>query len=537
MKNVNIRYATVPYFLFLVILSSGLCLAQVERSESSLQTGTLQTRPELGINLAGPADWNTELPFVDVFRLSRTWISQKKGQAWGKGPKLSLDQHGWVKRLESDCWAETLMCTIDGDHYPSGRYTVIYDGVGTLAVSGAASSLSGKPGRMTMDVDASKGTLFFKLLKTNPKNPIRNIRVVMPGFESRYGKYAFHPAFLKRWRGVTCLRFMDWMKTNGSEIQHWGDRPQVSDANYTAKGIPLEVMIDLCNELKADAWFCMPHQADDDYIRQFSQMVKSRLNPKLKVYIEYSNEAWNSMFAQTRYTQSKAKELHLGAKERPWEGGGMYYAQRSVEIFKIWEVAMGGRDRLIRVLAWQSGNTWWMENIVLTHQDAYKHADALAIAPYMGMGVPVKGKGITAQQVAGWSVDQVLDYLEKKSLPDSVESMRKSKEVAKKFGLRLIAYEAGQHMVGVAGGENNEKMTKLFHAANRHPRMAKIYHTYLDAWSREARDLMCHFSSVGKWSKWGSWGVMEYADDDPAKAPKMKAISDWARKNGQKMTQ
>ena len=37
-------------------------------------------KPALGINLAGPADWNTELPFVDAFRLSRAWISQKKDE-------------------------------------------------------------------------------------------------------------------------------------------------------------------------------------------------------------------------------------------------------------------------------------------------------------------------------------------------------------------------------------------------------------------------------------------------------------------------
>ena len=39
----------------------------------------------LGINLNGPADWNSELPFADVFRLSRRWISQREGQPWGKG--------------------------------------------------------------------------------------------------------------------------------------------------------------------------------------------------------------------------------------------------------------------------------------------------------------------------------------------------------------------------------------------------------------------------------------------------------------------
>ncbi len=59
-----------------------------------------EPKPALGMNLNGPADWNTELPFVDVFRLSRQWISQKKGQPWGKGPVLELDAQGWVKRLE-----------------------------------------------------------------------------------------------------------------------------------------------------------------------------------------------------------------------------------------------------------------------------------------------------------------------------------------------------------------------------------------------------------------------------------------------------
>ncbi len=75
----------------------------------------------LGMNLAGPADWNTELPFVDVFRMSRPWISQQKEKAWGKGPQLLLDEYGWVRRLEKDCFAETPLCTIDGGHYLRAR--------------------------------------------------------------------------------------------------------------------------------------------------------------------------------------------------------------------------------------------------------------------------------------------------------------------------------------------------------------------------------------------------------------------------------
>lgn len=55
------------------------------------QTAGPSSGARLGMNLNGPADWNTELPFVDVFRFSREWISQQAGKPWGQGPKLDLD--------------------------------------------------------------------------------------------------------------------------------------------------------------------------------------------------------------------------------------------------------------------------------------------------------------------------------------------------------------------------------------------------------------------------------------------------------------
>jgi len=82
----------------------------------------------VGINLAGPSDWNEEHPFVDVFRLSRQWISQREGASWGKGPKLDQDEHGWVRRLEPGCYAEPPVVT--HGHHPPGIYTVLYDGQG-----------------------------------------------------------------------------------------------------------------------------------------------------------------------------------------------------------------------------------------------------------------------------------------------------------------------------------------------------------------------------------------------------------------------
>ncbi len=529
-----IRLAMGFWSIGVLLVGSG-GIPKVESAEKEVVRAAASKKPQpaLGMNLAGPADWNTELPFVDVFRMSRPWISQRKGAPWGKGPPLELDRHGWVKRLEPECWAETPLCSIEGGHYPAGPYPVLYEGEGKLDFWGAAEVVDRQPGRLRIQVDPQKGGFFLRLVETDPNDYVRNIRVIMPGFEQSYQKEPFHPDFLRRWQGIRCFRFMDWMHTNGSKIARWEDRPTLEEATFSVKGVALEWMIELCNRQKADAWFCMPHLADDDFVRRFAQMVKDRLDPKRRVYIEYSNEVWNSQFPQTRYSWQKAQELGLGPKERPWEGGGMYYARRSVEIFKIWQEVFGGTERLVRVIAWQAGNQHWMEKIVLPFEEAYRHTDALAIAPYIWMNVPREGKELTADQVSSWSVEQVLDHVERVALPRAIEAISRSKETADKFGLLLVAYEGGQHLVGVAGGENNEKLTRLFQAVNAHPRMADIYQKYYQAWTAAGGDLFCYFSSVSRWSKWGSWGILQFYDEDPRKSPKFMSTMRWARQLGQ----
>ncbi|MCD6362200.1 MAG: hypothetical protein J7M38_15180, partial [Armatimonadetes bacterium] len=477
-----------------------------------------------GINLAGLVDWNTELPFVDVFRLSRRWISQRQGKKWGKGPPLTLDERGWVARLEPGCYADALLCWIQGGHYPSGEYVCLYEGEGEIQFRGAARIVSQEPGRIVLDVDSSRGGIILSVKSVNPDNYIRNIRVIMPGFEDSYRTQVFTPQFLDRWSEFNTIRFMDWMRTNGSQVATWDDRPRVDDATWTVKGAPLEIMIDLCNRLQVNPWFCMPHLADDDYVRNFAEQVRRDLDPSLKVYIEYSNEVWNSMFAATRYAGERGMEL--GLAEKPWEAGWRYASLRSVQIFVIWEDVFGGTGRLVRCMATQAAVPHVSEE-KLAFREAWRHCDALAIAPYFGL-VPTPGGKLDSNEVATWSVQQVLDYLEQTALPRAVENIAAQKKIADRYGLRLVAYEAGQHAVGARGGENNEELTTLLHEANRHERMGALYTRYLDAWRDAGGDLMCIFSSVGRWSKWGSWGLIEYVDDD---TPKYRAVLRWNRGN------
>lgn len=490
-------------------------------------------RPALGINLAGPADWNTELPFADVFRLSRAWISQKEGAGWGQGPVLEIDARGWVKRLDPGCFAETPLCTIEGGHYPAGDYTVLWEGTGRVELS-KGQVVRREPGRMTVTLDPVGGGFFLRLKETSPADPVRNIRVLMPGItEADVARCPWNPGFLARWRGVACLRFMDFQETNNSEQEHWPDRPLPDDATFTRRGIPVELLCDLANRLETAPWFCLPHRADDDYVRQFARLVKSQLNPKLKVYIEYSNEVWNGQFQQHHYAGEQGRKL--GLAEKPWEAAWRYTAKRSVEIFRIWEEVFGGRDRLVRVLASQAGNSY-VATQILGWENASNQADALAIAPYISMNIPAEGDGLTAATVAAWTPERFLAYVQTNALPECVRWMTEHHKIAQQSGLKLVCYEAGQHFVGVLGGENNESLTRLLHAVNAHPRMSELYARYYVAWEANGGDLLCYFSSVGQWSKWGSWGLLQFADEDPRHSPKFSATMNWARHLGQPVT-
>jgi hypothetical protein len=504
-----------------LLITAGTC--------PSAPAQSMPAQPSLGINLSGPADWNTELPFVDVFRLSRAWISQREGAGWGKGPELDLDESGWIRRLEADCFAETPLCTIEGGHYPSGLWTVLWTGDGRLELSKGKVIIS-KPGRMTVNINAQGGGFFLRIKDTDPGNPIRSIQVLMPGVTpDEAARNPWNPTFLKRWSGMSCLRFMDFQETNNSEQQHWNERPLLSDATWTRRGIPVEMLCDLANRLHADAWFCIPHQATDEYIREFARLVGKQLQPDRRAWIEYSNEVWNSQFAQHRYAAEQGQKLRLA--EKPWEAAWRYTAVRSKQIFAIWQENFG-RERLIRVLPSQAANSYVSEQI-LGWENVGREADVLSIAPYISMNIRSDGEHPTAADITGWSAEMFLDHVEQHALPQTVDWIRRNKAVADQYGLKLTCYEAGQHFVGVGDAVNDERLTKLLHEVNRHPRMAKIYDQYFSAWEAAGGDLLCHFSSVGQWSKWGSWGLLEYADQDPASSPKFVATMRWGRKLGQ----
>ncbi|MFM7320730.1 MAG: hypothetical protein ACKO5K_04300 [Armatimonadota bacterium] len=477
-------------------------------------------RARLGINLSSPVDWSTEFPFADRFRMARAWISQREGAPWGKGPALDLDARGNVRRLESGCHAETLLYTIDGGRYPSGEYRFTWLGRGTVVVSGAATAVRTAPGRIDAHVDSAKGAIFIQIRATAPSDPIRSLRCVRVG--ETPGPGGFRREFLDRWRGMAAVRFMDWQHTNGSPLAHWSDRPRVADCAWGDRGVPLETCIDLANALEADPWICIPHQADDEFVRRTGALVRERLAPGLRVWLEYSNELWNGGFSQTTFAEARGIERRL--HDKPWEAGWRWSALRSVEVFDRFEEGFRNRARTVRVMATQAANAY-IAGVKLGFRDAGKHCDALAIAPYDTFNIEPS----RAAAVVRGGVDGVLDHLAGPGLEECTRWMRDHRTVARTAGVRLVAYEAGQHAVGIAGAESDDALTKVLTAANRHPRLGRIYSHYLDRWRDVAGgDLCCLYASMGVFGRYGSFGLLEHELD---RTPKHDAVRAWMRAN------
>jgi len=496
-----------------------LLLALAGTAEAGERQPGQNENSALGINLGGVTYYSTEIVFVDLFKHSQTWKSQAPGKKYGQGGPLDLTDAGWVRSLAGNGqFADSIVLSQINNRYIGGVYTCLYDGDGEIKFAHGIPVLDEQPGRIRIDVKPDQNLLSLRIVKTDPRDPVRNIRLILPGFEDTYKQQPFHPDFLKRWERFKVIRFMDWQRTNGSKQVNFSDRPTPNmQTQGTEKGVALEYMIELANTLNADPWFCMPHLATDDYVRQFAEMVKKQLKPHLKVYVEYSNECWNSIFGQARYCRDKGREL--GLSDNDYQAQLRYYSRRCVQIFKIWEEVFGGTDRLVRVLAAQSANPWTSEQ-VMDFEDAYKYADVLGIAPYFGYQL---GSPETQNQVAKMSVDAVLDACEG-FIKKNNETIARQSQLARQRGLRLIAYEGGQHLVGHGGAENNKTLEELFHAANRHPRMRELYLEYLAGWKQHGGTMMAIFSSMGRYSKWGSWGLMEYHGQPESSAPKYQAV-------------
>jgi hypothetical protein len=504
-------------FAVLLVVCPSLAFAQQAPAQHS----------PVGTNLTRIDDWSTDFAFLDVFKTSRPWASRTRSLVEDTRT-LDLDAHGWVRSLEPDQVATTRLfwdLSRAPGQYPGGRYIVTYAGAGTIEYGGSVTVVESRPGQQVLEVDPSRGGVEINIVAVDSTNYLRDIS--MRAQSSSADSEVFNPTFVDRIRPYTVLRFKDWMSTDGNwspccpSTQHfWSGRPKVDDARWSElNGVPVEIMVALANRTGADPWFNMPHQADDEYVRQFAETALRLLGPGRRVYVEYSNEVWNNEYAQAAY--ARAQGLALGLSTDPFQAQVRYQALRSQQIFAIWE-SVFPKDRLVRVLS--SFNIFpSVTQELLSYGDTRAHTDVLAIAPYFGI------TGDDLPLAVGMSVDALFRHLDSVALPQTRQYTQQHVDISRRYGIPVIAYEAGLDVQARGYAyQRDPAMNALFDAANRDPRIGPLYTRYLQEWSADTGgQLMAHFHDCEAFSEYGRYGALEYLGQPRSQAPKFDALMRW----------
>ena len=542
----------------------------------------------LGMNIA-TAGYGLESIYVDVMKHSSAMVSiPGSGLAgsdlypfgddqyvWGEGQFIATAPNGTLLTLQTTSWLnksvpvqEVVVLTLRDLCYrgTSGVYTVLFDGDGWLDFGMDAKVLSKRKGRIEIQVEltcdptcwfdsmdwnayCTDNGLYVRWRSTNKHNPLRNIRVIMPGMERRAesDNAPFHPLWIKHLERFNMFRFMDAMHTNNNDgLVNWADRALPLDRSFQSSerasalgAMPVEHMVLISNMVGATPWFCIPHAASDDFVRQFAKLVFEELRSDQVVYVEYSNEVWNPLFSQAAYAEKHGRNLtdsviygecvlssSLCARAR-------FHAKRTKEIGEIWRqvFAQSGSSERIKVVlgTWTSFGAKYVEEM-LSFNNTHKHVDLIGITLYFGVS-----ETIDSSFASGKTVDDVFDLLwdSAKSFPSS--TLTAVVDTAAAFGLGLQSYEAGPSLVQsgvIEGGGATGAVTELLAEVQRDARMAGIYAEYL----RRATSLglatsdtpWMAFSNTGPPSKYGAWGHLEFTAQPIGTAPKFAALVRYA---------
>ncbi len=511
----------------------------------------------IGMNLRATNYWTSAVPFNDIMKTASRMLSfDISGQdtSWETGllEQIPRDEQSWPRELPVFVNGKPQGIRFLVNNNIQGEHILLHEGQGEYRWHG----LDGikKNDNSSITLTGKGGHVYLEITYSDSTDPLRNMRLIPAEYKGREQEMPLYRAsYLEGLRSFHCLRFMDWTQTNNSRQIHWGDR---SSPEYYSQGlengISLEYAIDLANELNADAWFCVPHMASDEYIRQMAKLIRVGLRKNLKCYIEYSNETWNWQFEQAhwilhngiaptwpqgfqRETRSVEKTVREGLKainpkpaDHPEKDAFMM--ARTFRIFS--EVFTGQEKRLVRVAAVQHA---WINNTgrilkYLFDTDGIG-CDAVSPAGYFSFGEEDHQKWL---EMAPEDVtpEMVIQAAQDRYGRESGSWTKQTARYAAKYNIDFLVYEGGQHMQPwqQQGWDYNSAVWD----AQIHPMMYDLYMKNFAIHTNPQVNckLFVAYSYIGiRRSRYGSWGHLESLEQVGAKdmiknAPKYQSLVD-----------
>ena len=517
----------------------------------------------IGMNLAGVNDYDTGFPFRNLMWGARPWMTHNVGGGgeWDthKQDAFAFDVNGYPKEVPVKTGGSLppqSVFTLLPNTLKPGKYVLLHDGEGSFSGVMGTRVISQGRGRALLEM-TQNGRIVegLSIERSNAANPVRNMRIVSLADEhADLAADPFLPEFLEFCRPFHALRFMDWGATNNSIEEEWSSRrlptfytmgavtgnlddtqghaPDAFARRFSG-AVAHEVMIKLANTLGLDPWFCIPHRATDEYITEFAKLVHAQLDPKLKAYVEVSNEIWNWQFVQAGWMLQSPRlgEMVEAKGGKAWDDAaktkGSNHPERIGALFghafQMWQRGWPAADhaRTVRVCATQ---TAWLDVAIRTIDATVANGgcDAVAQSGYFGPGDEqyahwaARGAALTGDEV----INDMRIVLRRQAQPGVALT---AAQHAKKLGLRYVVYEGGQHLQPKDQAEL--PYNPALGAAQANPAMYDLYLDNLRGQVHLGCSLFCAFNSVGgQGSRWGSWGHKSSYSQPNADAPKYRAL-------------
>jgi hypothetical protein len=559
MLNIPIRRSGIPLLLAL-FLGCGRSTLSIWPPISDSGTGG---KPNLmGINLSGTSDWMAERLYADVVRMSREFMEANTN---GNGPnRVPVDADGWpTTDFSFAVWA--------GIDQMSGTYALSFIGqasvsgpdLGTLALSydPATNTSSATAGYIT--TSSSFFWLNFTGTKRTPSSAagsgvtaIKLMRPTSPGStETHPVSELFNRAAKAELSKFKVVRFKDFNATDFSVQVNWRDRPLPSWASFNRNpggrygwqgiGGPWEHVIRLSNELRTDAWIDIPFNATDDYVRNVAQVFAygsdgvnpypgARADPayppldsNLNLYIEYSNELWNSLYTQTHDNCRATSEELVGNRNSPlnfdntWNGvawivGDPLYnpnfdyekcwrriAKRGAEISNIFrsvfgDAAMGARIRPVLMTQQNDGQGTFTAAMKMMF-GYYDNGEGNFVSNPHPPSYYFYGAGGSGYYSPPDTVASVAALFSSPEMTPAgwAPSLRTDAAIAVALGLKRVCYEGGPGLDTIYGPRD-----AISAQAVDDPRMTSTIVSMHKAWSSFGGGLLVYFQAAGDY-QWG----------------------------------
>ena len=292
---------------------------------------TVQSAGYIGMNLERFSDYSDSRVFVDILMTSRSFAPQGDPYA-----------------IAGDTTADPTLAPVRADGWPSGDFAICIGddlnlfsaGTGTYEGSYTgttiATSITGSACTVQNHRSVGGGVYRFEVVLTGSKAPylsfsgipanFADLRLIRPGYAWDTNK-VFTDEWLAMVAPYSVIRTMNVTRTSepfslGNAIYTSGGQTNWA-SRWTDTSTPAgkiwrrhtwEMVAQIANATGKDIWVCIPHRATDDYMTGMFNTLHALVNPGIKIWVEYSNEIWNTSPAfQPQYGHCQtAAQLDVG---------------------------------------------------------------------------------------------------------------------------------------------------------------------------------------------------------------------------------